>query len=98
MYPDANFTMRLTYGEVKDYIPMDAVHYDYLTTIEGVMEKEDPDNWEFVVPQRLKTYTKQKTMVAMPKTGKLPVAFIYTQRHYRRKLGSPVMNGNGANS
>ncbi|MCK5029780.1 MAG: S46 family peptidase, partial [Bacteroidales bacterium] len=43
MYPDANFTMRLTYGSVLDYYPRDAVHYDYVTTLKGVMEKEDPD-------------------------------------------------------
>ena len=49
MYPDANFTMRLTYGSILDYYPADAVHYNYVTTLKGVMEKEDPDNWEFVV-------------------------------------------------
>ena len=53
-YPDANFTMRLTYGTVGDYEPEDAVTYSYFTTLNGVMEKEDPDNWEFVVPQKLK--------------------------------------------
>ena len=42
-YPDANFTMRLSYGTVQDYYPADAVHYDYFTTIEGIMEKEDPE-------------------------------------------------------
>ena len=46
-YPDANSTMRLSYGTVQDYFPRDAVHYDYYTTLDGVMQKEDPSNWEF---------------------------------------------------
>jgi len=95
MYPDANFTMRLTYGEVKDYIPMDAVHYDYLTTIEGVMEKEDPDNWEFVVPQRLKDLYQAKDYGRYAENGKMPVAFISTNDITGGNSGSPVMNGNG---
>ena len=53
-YSDANSTMRLTYGTVGDYIPRDAVRYTHYTTIEGIMEKENPDSYEFVVPARLK--------------------------------------------
>jgi hypothetical protein len=53
-YPNANSTMRLTYGKVLDYYPADAIHYNYFTTLTGVMEKEDPDNWEFDVPAKLK--------------------------------------------
>src|SRR5690554_7533202 len=53
-YPDANFTMRLSYGTVGDYEPRDAVIYKHYTTLQGVMEKEDPDNFEFFVPERLK--------------------------------------------
>jgi hypothetical protein len=53
-YPDANFTMRLTYGSVGDYYPADAVHYDFYSTLAGVMEKEDPSNWEFYVTEKLK--------------------------------------------
>ena len=59
-YPDANSTMRLTYGTVKGYSPKDAVVYKHYTTLDGVMEKEDPDNWEFVVPARLKELWKNK--------------------------------------
>lgn len=59
-YPDANFTMRLTYGQVLDYYPADAVHYDYYTTLAGVMEKENPSSWEFVVPEKLKELYKAK--------------------------------------
>ena len=52
--PDANFTIRLTYGNVKSYDPKDGVHYKYYTTLKGVMEKENPNNPEFVVPAKLK--------------------------------------------
>ena len=55
--PDANFTIRLTYGNVKSYDPKDGVHYKYYTTLKGVMEKEDPNNPEFVVPAKLKDLT-----------------------------------------
>lgn len=95
MYPDANFTMRLTYGEVKDYFPMDAVHYDYQTTLDGVMEKEDPDNWEFVVPDKLKELYNSKDYGRYGKDGKMPVAFISTNDITGGNSGSPVMNGNG---
>jgi hypothetical protein len=96
LYPDANFTMRLTYGEILDYYPRDAVHYDYITTLTGVMEKEDPDNWEFVVPEKLKQLYKDKDYgrYAM-KTGEMPVAFISTNDITGGNSGSPVINGKG---
>jgi hypothetical protein len=96
LYPDANFTMRLTYGEILDYYPRDAVHYDYVTTLTGVMEKEDPDNWEFVVPEKLKQLykTKDYSRYAM-KTGEMPVAFISTNDITGGNSGSPVINGKG---
>ncbi|MCD7901759.1 MAG: S46 family peptidase, partial [Bacteroides sp.] len=54
IYPDANSTLRLTYGQVLSYEPYDATIYEYYTTLKGVMEKENPENWEFVVPEKLK--------------------------------------------
>jgi len=96
MYPDANFTMRLTYGSVLDYYPRDAVHYDYITTLKGVMEKEDPDNWEFVVPEKLKELYKNKDYgrYAM-ENGDMPVAFLTTNDITGGNSGSPVINGKG---
>src|SRR6056297_1060123 len=96
LYPDANFTMRLTYGEVLDYYPRDAVHYEYITTLTGVMEKEDPDNWEFVVHDKLKELYKTKDYgrYAM-ETGEMPVAFISTNDITGGNSGSPVINGKG---
>ncbi len=59
-YPDANFTMRLSYGVVDDYYPADAVHFNYFTTMDGIMQKEDPNTWEFVVPKKLKNPLRGK--------------------------------------
>jgi hypothetical protein len=59
-YPDANSTMRCTYGNVKSYDPKDGVHFKYLTTLSGVMEKEDPTNEEFIVPTKLKELYQNK--------------------------------------
>ncbi|NOU19091.1 MAG: S46 family peptidase [Bacteroidales bacterium] len=95
MYPDANSTMRLTYGQVKDYYPMDAVHYEFLTTLDGVMEKEDPDNWEFVVPEKLKDLYKTKDYGRYGENGKMPVAFITTNDITGGNSGSPVLNAYG---
>ena len=96
MYPDANFTMRLTYGKVLDYYPADAVHYDYITTLKGVMEKEDPDNREFVIPDKLKELYKNKDYgrFAMD-DGRMPVAFLTTNDITGGNSGSPVINGKG---
>jgi len=96
MYPDANSTMRLTYGQVMDYSPKDAVIYDYITTLNGVMEKEDPNNWEFVVPERLKELHKARDygQYAMA-NGELPVAFISNNDITGGNSGSPVLNAKG---
>ena len=96
MYPDANFTMRLTYGTVKGYSPKDGVIYRYYTTLDGVMEKEDPDNWEFVVPAKLKQLWQDKDFgdYAMG-NGKMPVAFLSNNDITGGNSGSPIMNADG---
>ena len=95
-YPNANSTMRLTYGKVLDYYPADAVHYNYFTTLKGVMEKEDHDNWEFVVPAKLKALYEKKDFgpYAMD-NGQMPVAFLSTTDITGGNSGSPVINGKG---
>ena len=95
-YPDANFTMRLTYGTVKGYSPKDAVVYRYYTTLDGVMEKEDPDNWEFVVPAKLKELWENEDFgqYAMA-DGKMPVAFLSNNDITGGNSGSPIMNSRG---
>ena len=95
-YPDANSTMRLTYGKVMPYSPKDAVVYNYITTLDGVMEKEDPNNWEFVVPQRLKELWKAKDFGDYAlENGKMPVAFLCNCDITGGNSGSPVLNDKG---
>jgi hypothetical protein len=95
-YPDANFTMRLTYGNVLDYYPRDAVYYNYYTTLEGIMEKEDPKNDEFVVPSKLKELYKNKDYgMYADKDGKLRVCFITNNDITGGNSGSPVIDGEG---
>ena len=96
VYPDANFTMRLTYGNVKSYSPRDGVVYDYYTTLKGVMEKEDPDNWEFVVPARLKELYKALDFGRYAREdGAMPACFIMTGDITGGNSGSPVMDADG---
>jgi hypothetical protein len=94
-YPDANSTMRLTYGTVEDYVARDAVSYDYLTTLDGVMEKEDPDNFEFVVPERLKELYKAQDFGRYGKNGVMPTCFLTTNDITGGNSGSPVIDGEG---
>lgn len=95
-FPDANSTMRLTYGQIKGYAPRDAVYYDAQTTLAGVMEKEDPENWEFVVPEKLKELYRTKDFVRYQTAGgQMPVAFSATTHSTGGNSGSPVLNGNG---
>jgi hypothetical protein len=94
-YPDANFTMRLTYGQVLDYYPADAVHYNYFTTLSGVMEKEDPNNWEFVVPDKLKKLYHDKDYGPYGKDGEIVVGFITNNDITGGNSGSPVLNARG---
>ena len=96
MAPDANFTMRMTYGNVKAYQPRDGVTYNHYTTLEGVMEKEDPDNSEFIVPERLKELynAKEYGEYALP-NGEMPVAFLTTNDITGGNSGSGVLNSRG---
>lgn len=96
-FPDANSTLRLAYGQVKGYSPKDADYYGYQTTLDGVMEKEDPNNWEFVVADRLKELYKAKDFGRyQTKEGKMPVAFCATTHTTGGNSGSPVMDADGA--
>jgi len=94
--PDANSTMRLTYGTVGDYYPADAVHYDYYTTLEGVMEKEDPDVREFNVPAKLKEIYKTKDYGRYGNPdGTMNVCFTTNNDITGGNSGSPVINAKG---
>lgn len=95
-YPDANSTERLTYGTVRDYFPRDAVKYLHYTTLEGVMQKEDPDNEEFIVPEKLKTLYEQHDFGRYAdKDGHLHVNFLTDNDITGGNSGSPVIDADG---
>ena len=95
-YPDANFTMRLTYGSIRDYEPRDGVIYKYYTTLKGVIEKYKPGDYEFDVPQRLiDLYNKKEYGRYASSEGYMPVCFLTNNDITGGNSGSPVMNGNG---
>ena len=95
-YPNANSTMRLTYGTVGDYIPGDAMHYDFVTTIDGLMSKEDASNDEFIVPTRLKElYEAGDYGRYADENGNLIINFISSNDITGGNSGSPVLNAYG---
>jgi hypothetical protein len=96
LYPDANSTLRVTYGEVKPYDPRDAVHYDWKTSLTGLIAKESTED-PFIVPKKLRDLWEKKDFgrYADPKTGDVPVAFLANLDITGGNSGSPVINGNG---
>ena len=94
-YPNANSTMRVTYGNVLDYYPADAIYYNFYTTIEGIMEKEDPSNDEFVVPAKLKELYNNKDYGQYGEDGDLIICFLTNTDITGGNSGSPVINGKG---
>jgi hypothetical protein len=95
-YPDANSTMRLTYGKVGDYIPADGMRYDFVTTTDGILEKEDPTNDEFIVPAKLKQLIEAKDFGEyVDENGQMIVCFISNNDITGGNSGSPVLNGKG---
>ena len=96
MSPDANSTIRLTYGNVKSYDPRDAVSYSYYTTIAGVLQKEGPAGGEFEVPARLKELVLARDFGRYAdKNGELPACFVTTNDITGGNSGSPVIDGEG---
>lgn len=96
MAPDANSTIRCSYGNVKAYSPADGVDYSFYTTLEGVMQKEDPEDPEFVVPSRLKKLYKNGDYGRYANAkGELPTCFITTNDITGGNSGSPVINAKG---
>ncbi|WKZ65038.1 MAG: S46 family peptidase [Flavobacteriales bacterium] len=95
-YPNANSTMRLTYGTVGSYVPMDGAFYSFETTHKGILEKEDPTNDEFIVPARQKELLLKKDFGRYAdETGNLITCFISNNDITGGNSGSPVLNGNG---
>ncbi|HUX55221.1 MAG TPA: S46 family peptidase [Williamwhitmania sp.] len=94
-YPDANFTLRIAFGQVQGYQPRDAVQYEFHSTLTGVMEKEDSTIYDYVVAPKLKKLYEMKDFGRYGEKGNLPVAFIATNHTTGGNSGSPVLNGKG---
>lgn len=95
IFPNANGTLRVTYGQVKGYSPKDAVYYEPVTHLEGVMEKYVKDDYEFDVPQKLIDLYEAKDYGQYAENGKLPVNFIGTNHTTGGNSGSPVIDAYG---
>ncbi len=95
-YPDANFTLRITYGQVDNYFPKDGVEYNYFTTLDGIIEKDNPEIYDYDVPDKLKElYNNKDYGQYADKDGTIHVGFIGTNHTTGGNSGSPVINANG---
>ncbi|MBI5219902.1 MAG: S46 family peptidase [Bacteroidia bacterium] len=94
-YPDANFTFRIAYGQVSDYEPMDGVYYNFYTTLDGIMQKDDSTIYDYNVPKKLKELYKKKDYGRYGENGVMKVAFTTSNHTTGGNSGSPVLNGNG---
>ena len=94
-FPDANSTLRVTYGQVSGYEPRDGVYYNTTTYLEGVMEKFVPNDYEFDVPQKLQDLYDSKDFGDYAENGKMPVNFIGTNHTTGGNSGSPAIDANG---
>ena len=95
-YPDANSTIRVTFGQVSDYAPMDGVKYHHLTTLEGIIEKDNPDIYDYRVPEKLKELYRTKDYGDYAtREGQIPVCFIASNHTSGGNSGSPVVNADG---
>ena len=97
MYPDATFTMRVSYGAVKSYRPRDAVFYDYVTTSKGILEKYKPGDYEFDLPAKQIELLKKKDFGQYidKQRNDLVIGFITSNDITGGNSGSPVLNGKG---
>ncbi len=96
MYPDANFTLRVTYGKIGGFSPKDAVTYKHFTTLDGIMQKENPDIYDYVVTDRLRELYEAKDYGRYAdKDGSMHVAFIAGNHTTGGNSGSPILNADG---
>lgn len=95
LYPDANLTLRAAYGKVEGYEPYNGVRYKHFTTLEGIMEKEDPGFYDYAVPEGLKALYQAKDYGPYGNNGSLPVCFTASVHTTGGNSGSPVINARG---
>ena len=95
LYPDANLTLRVAYGKVEGYKPADGIKYLYQTTLKGIIQKDNPEIYDYNVPQRLRDLYAAKDYGRYGNGGKLPVAFISSIHTTGGNSGSPAINANG---
>ena len=94
-YPDANFTMRVSYGNIEGFSPRDGVDYEYYTTIDGVIEKDNPQIYDYDVPQKLIDIYKAKDFGKYQQNETISVCFIATNHTTGGNSGSPVLDAEG---
>ena len=94
-YPDANSTLRVTYGQVKGYKPADAVYYTPVSSLDGVIEKDNPEIYDYNIPQKLRDLHAAKEYGRWEVNGSVPVAFIATNHTSGGNSGSPVLDAEG---
>ena len=94
-YPDANSTLRVTYGLVKGYSPADAVYYTPVSSLEGIIQKDNPDIYDYNIPQKLRDLYAAKDYGRWEVNGSVPVAFIATNHTSGGNSGSPVLDAEG---
>ncbi len=95
LYPDANFTLRVSYGKVEGYQPRDGVRYDYFTTLDGIMEKDNPEIYDYNIPQKLRDLYAAKDFGSYAENGTMPVCFAASNHTTGGNSGSPVVNARG---
>lgn len=95
LWPDANQSLRVSYGNVEGYQPMDGVTYDYYTTLQGVMEKDNPNIYDYRVPQRLRELYQKKDYGKYGQDGVMNVCFLASNHTTGGNSGSPVLDANG---
>jgi len=94
-YPDANFSLRVSYGEVSGYDSRDAVFYKHYTTLEGVIEKDNPEIYDYGVPEKLKELYLKKDYGRYAQDWKIPICFLATNHTTGGNSGSPVIDAEG---
>jgi hypothetical protein len=94
-YPDANSTLRVTYGKVDDFQPADGVRYKHITTLEGIMEKDNPEIYDYRVPEKLKQLYLARDYGQYAMNNTVPVCFIASNHTSGGNSGSPVINADG---